>query len=65
METSGGQVMAIQEDILEAFFKKLQESNEFNDELVTKLRDLFKAGKTVKAPELVAVLSPPLPEPPA
>lgn len=57
--------MAIQDDILEAFFKKIEESDDFNDDLVIKIRAIFKAGKTVKAPDLVTLLSAPPKEPPA
>ena len=47
----------IQEDILEEFFKKLAESEEFDDDRVTRLRKLFAAQEKPKAPTLVAALS--------
>ncbi len=47
----------IQEDILEEFFKKLTKSEEFDDDRVTRLRELFAAQKKPKAPTLVAALS--------
>ena len=47
----------IQEDILEEFFNKLTESEEFDDDQVTRIRKLFAAHKKPKAPTLVAALS--------
>jgi len=47
----------IQEDILEEFFKKLTESEEFDEERVKQLRELLAGQKKPKAPKLVAVLS--------
>ena len=47
----------IQEDILEEFFEKLAESEEFHDDQVARLRELFAAEKKPKAAALVAALS--------
>ncbi len=47
----------IQEDIAEEFFKKLSESEEFDEERVKQLQKLFAAPKTPKAAVLVEALS--------
>lgn len=47
----------IQEDILEEFFKKLTDSEEFDDERVARLRKLLAAQRKPKAASLAEVLS--------
>ena len=45
----------IQEEILDAFFAKLRESADIDEEGVEALRALFTAGGKLKAEDLVAV----------
>ena len=47
----------IHESILNEFFKKLTESEEFDDDRVTRLRELLLAQKKPKPDELVKALS--------
>ena len=46
-----------QEDILKEFFEKLSDSEEFDEDRVTRLRELFAAQKKPKAAALVDALS--------
>jgi len=51
-------VMAtIQEGILEDFYKRLEENEEFTKEIVDQLRALFESKKKPKATDLARVLS--------
>ncbi len=47
----------IQENILEEFYKKLSESEGFNQAIVEQLRALLEADKKLNAAALVTVLS--------
>lgn len=47
----------IQENILEEFYKKLTDSEGFNDAMVEQLRELIEAGKKLSAADLATVLS--------
>jgi hypothetical protein len=47
----------IQEDILRAFFEKLADSEDFDEEHVKQLRELLAANKKPKAAALVEALS--------
>jgi hypothetical protein len=47
----------IQDDILEAFFTELQQTEGFSDQRIKRLRELFKDGKKPKATDLLKVLS--------
>jgi len=47
----------IQENILEEFYKKLSESEGFNQTIVEQLRVLLEADKKLNAAALVTVLS--------
>ncbi|MFV1981386.1 MAG: hypothetical protein ACC655_09555 [Rhodothermia bacterium] len=47
----------IQEDILEEFFEKLNESEEFDEDRMTRRRELFAAQKKPKAAALTEALS--------
>ena len=47
----------IQENILEAFYKKLGQSEEFNEDVIQELRRLFEKEKKPKADKVVGVLA--------
>ena len=47
----------IQEGILEDFYKRLEENEEFTKEIVDQLRALFESKKKPKATDLARVLS--------
>ena len=49
----------IQEAILEDFYKRLEENEEFTKETVDQLRALFESKKRPKATDLVKLLSDP------
>lgn len=50
-------MLTIQENILEEFYKKLSESEGFNQTIVEQLRALLEADKKLNAAALVTVLS--------
>lgn len=47
----------IQNEILQAFLAELEKANDFSEDRVKRLREVFTNGKKVKAEELVKVLS--------
>ena len=57
MQERNAKMGTIQEDILEEFFEKLNKSEEFDEDRVTRLRELFAAQKKPKADALAEALS--------
>lgn len=48
--------MGIQEDIFEAFFKKLKEDEEFPDSIVGELRKLWKNGEIASQEKIIEAI---------
>ena len=48
---------SIQEEILEGFFKRLEESSGFDGPTIQRIKDLLQSGKKVKAEEMEKILS--------
>ncbi len=53
----------VQQEILDAFFERLRDSDSFSEEIVKRLRELFQEQRKPKAEELAQVMSD-LPEEP-